>query len=64
MGCKTYLASKCLYHLKPFDAKFKPLVHNEFLASREKNIVELIEADMERENIKMINKAKRRKLNP
>ena len=60
-GCKTYLASKCLYHLKPFDAKFEPLVHNEFLASREKKKLQLIEADVEREKIKMINKGQQKK---
>ena len=60
-GCKTYLASKCLYHLEPFDAKFEPLIHNEFLASREKKKVELIEADIEKEKIKMINKGQKKK---
>ena len=60
-GCKTYLASKCLYQLKPFDAKFEPLVHNDFLASREKKKVKLIEADVEREMIKMIDKRQKKK---
>ena len=60
-GCKTYLASKCLYQLKPFDAKFEPLVHNDFLASREKKKVEVIEADIEKEKIKMINKGQKKK---
>ena len=33
--CK-YPASKCLHQLKPFDVKFDPFIHNEFLASRKK----------------------------
>ena len=58
---KTYLASKCLYQLKPFDARFEPLVHNEFLASREKNRVESIKADTERQKIEISNKSEKKK---
>ena len=45
----------------PFDAKFEPLVYNEFRVSREKKRVQLIKANMEREKIKIINKRQKKK---
>lgn len=32
----TYNTNKCLYQLPPFDAHFDPLIHNRYLARREK----------------------------
>ena len=45
---RSYSASKCLYQLKPFDARFDPFVHNEFLARRKKR-AELLKNDTEKE---------------
>ena len=55
---KNYSTSKCLYKLKPFDPKFNPIVHNKYLAARDKKKDGLIEAEVEEELTAMLKKMK------
>ena len=65
---RSYSASKCLYQLKPFDARFDPFVHNEFLARRQKrsellkNETEKEMTETEKEIIKILNQKQATKM--